>query len=79
MKFNIGKDKYKHALAGIIFAVIFTQIGLAPLYVFLLVLLVGISKEVYDYLDYGLFDKQDVIATIIPVLIYYTLLLILNV
>ena len=23
----------------------------------------GVAKEIYDYLDYGLFDKQDMLAT----------------
>ena len=23
----------------------------------------GVAKEVYDYLDYGLYDKQDMLAT----------------
>ena len=70
---NIGKDKYKHAVAGIIFALIFTEMGLSSTNVFLLVLAVGVSKEVYDYLDYGKFDKWDVLATIAPVLLYYVL------
>ena len=42
---NIGKDKYKHAVAGIIFALIFTEMGLSSTNVFLLVLAVGVSKE----------------------------------
>ena len=70
---NIGKDKYKHAIAGIAFAAIFTEIGISSINVFLLVLAVGVSKEVYDYLDYGKFDKWDVLATITPVLLYYIL------
>jgi len=65
---NIGKDKYKHAAAGIVFALIFTEMGISSINVFLLVLAVGVSKEIYDYLDYGKFDKWDVLATIAPVL-----------
>jgi hypothetical protein len=57
----IGKDKYKHAIAGIIFAIIFTELNLP------------VAKEVYDYLDYGVFDKWDVLATVAPVLFYYIL------
>lgn len=69
----IGKDKYKHAIAGIIFAVIFTELGLTALTTLWLVLAVGVAKEVYDYFDYGVFDKWDVLATIAPVLLYYIL------
>jgi hypothetical protein len=70
---NIGKDKYKHAAAGIIFALIFTKMGMSQTNVFLSVLAVGIAKEVYDYLDYGMFDKWDVLATIFPLIVYYIL------
>jgi hypothetical protein len=70
---HIGKDKYKHAIAGIIFAVIFTELGLTALTTLWLVLAVGVAKEVYDYFDYGVFDKWDVLATIAPVLFYYIL------
>ena len=69
----IGKDKYKHAIAGIIFAIIFTELNLSALTTLLLVLAVGVAKEVYDYLDYGVFDKWDVLATVAPVLFYYIL------
>ena len=69
----MGKDKYKHAIAGIIFAVIFTELGLTALTTLWLVLAVGVAKEVYDYFDYGVFDKWDVLATIAPVLFYYIL------
>ncbi len=70
---NIGKDKYKHAVAGIIFGLIFNKMGMSQTNVFLSVLAVGIAKEVYDYLDYGLFDKWDVLATIFPLIVYYIL------
>jgi len=47
--------------------------GMSQTNVFLSVLAVGIAKEVYDYLDYGLFDKWDVLATIFPLIVYYIL------
>ena len=67
----IGKDKYKHAIAGLVFAIIFSELGLSPLVTLGLVALVGVGKEVYDYIDYGLFDTWDAVATVLPVLIFY--------
>ena len=55
------QDKKLHLLAGLGIAIIFgwhnPLIGLAAGFI------AGIAKEVYDYLDYGLFDKYDMFAT----------------
>ena len=54
-------DKKLHLLAGLVIAIIFgwqnPLIGLAAGFA------AGVAKEVYDYLDYGGFDKQDMYAT----------------
>ena len=54
-------DKKLHFIAGLAIAIIFgwqnPLIGLAAGFA------AGVAKEVYDYLDYGGFDKQDMYAT----------------
>lgn len=57
----MAEDKKLHLLAGLGIAIIFgwhnPLIGLGAGFA------AGIAKEVYDYLDYGLYDKQDMFAT----------------
>ena len=57
----MAEDKKLHLLAGLGIAIIFgwhnPLIGLVAGFV------AGIAKEVYDYLDYGLYDKQDMLYT----------------
>ena len=57
----MAQDKKLHLLAGLGIAIIFgwqnPMIGLAAGFV------AGVAKEVYDYLDYGLYDKQDMLYT----------------
>ena len=57
----MAEDKKLHLLAGLGIAIIFgwqnPLIGLGA------GIIAGVAKEVYDYLDYGLLDKQDMIAT----------------
>ena len=57
----MAQDKKLHLLAGLGIAIIFgwqnPLIGLAAGFV------AGVAKEVYDYLDYGLYDKQDMFYT----------------
>ena len=58
-----GQDKVLHALAGFIVGAV--SMYLFGVYSIALVLLAGISKEAYDYYDYGKFDVFDLIATIL--------------
>ncbi len=54
-------DKKLHFLWGCIIALL---IGLYnPIYGLSAGVVAGVAKEVYDYLDYGLFDKYDMLAT----------------
>ena len=57
----MAQDKKLHLLAGLGIAIIFgwqnPLIGLGA------GIIAGVAKEVYDYLDYGLFDKQDMFYT----------------
>lgn len=54
-------DKKLHLLAGLAIAIIFGW--QYPLIGLLAGIIAGIAKEVYDYLDYGLFDKKDMLFT----------------
>lgn len=54
-------DKKLHLICGCIIALF---VGLySPAYGLLASLLAGAAKELYDYYDYGLFDKYDMLAT----------------
>lgn len=54
-------DKQLHFLCGLLISLL---IGLYnPIYGLLTGVTAGIGKEVYDYYDYGLFDKYDMLAT----------------
>lgn len=57
----MAEDKKLHLLAGLAIAIIFgwhnPLIGLGAGF------LAGVAKEVYDYFDYGLFDKKDMLFT----------------
>lgn len=54
-------DKKLHLLCG---CIILLLIGLYNLiYGLLAGVVAGVAKEVYDYYDYGLFDKYDMFAT----------------
>ena len=61
---EIPYDKRLHILAGFIIALIFASVfgwleGLTA------GIIAGVGKEVYDKLDYGLFDIEDMITTFI--------------
>ena len=54
---QFGADKFMHFAGGAcVMAITNSWIMLA---------LVAIGKEIYDYKDYGLFSKADVIATVL--------------
>ena len=55
------KDKKLHFHCGCIISIL---IGLYnPIYGLFAGVVAGAAKEVYDYLDYGLFDKYDMFYT----------------
>lgn len=57
----MADDKKLHILCGCIIALL---IGLYnPVYGLSAGVVAGIAKEVYDYLDYGLFDTKDMLFT----------------
>lgn len=72
---TIGKDKLLHAAAGAVIAIVAALIwrftvgngwafaGICS------ALLAGVGKELYDRRDYGVFDLEDVAATVIGGLI----------
>lgn len=54
-------DKKLHLASGLAIAFVF---GIANPWIGLgCGMAAGVAKEVYDYLDYGLYDKQDMLAT----------------
>ena len=55
------KDKLYHFIAGFIISLIGGNFN--PLCGLFLGMLAGVAKEVYDYYDYGLFDKRDMLFT----------------
>lgn len=68
MNINIEKDKLYHLLAGfaitlIVGLLIDIRTGIA------LGILSGLGKEIFDYFDYGVFDKMDVFFTWIGTII----------
>lgn len=76
------KDKHLHGLIGDIFGLAMLVVSMAKfdddLFISLLVcflskFILGVAKEIYDYLDYGVFDKQDIIATTLPYIIWSNL------
>lgn len=65
-------DKALHSLSGIsvtfLFAFCFSYLGygVALLIGYACAFVIAVAKEVYDYKNYGLFDWNDVYATINP-------------
>lgn len=55
------EDKKLHLLAGLGISIIFGWQN--PLIGLVAGLLAGIAKEVYDYMDYGLYDTKDMLYT----------------
>ena len=64
------KDKLYHFIAGLILSLIGGYFN--PLYGLILGIQAGIGKEVYDYYDYGLFDKKDMLFTWLGAIIGYS-------
>ena len=64
------KDKLYHFIAGLILSLIGGHFN--PLYGLILGISAGIGKEVYDYYDYGLFDKKDMLFTWLGAIIGYS-------
>lgn len=58
---KIPHDKKLHFCCGCIISLL---IGLYnPIYGLSAGVVAGVAKEIYDYYDYGLFDKYDMLAT----------------
>ena len=58
---TIGIDKVYHFAVS--YALVLTAHLVMPLaFAALLALVIGVLKEVYDHVDYGRFDMQDIIA-----------------
>ena len=64
------KDKLYHFIAGLILSLIGGYFN--PLYGLILGIFAGVAKEVYDYYDYGLFDKKDMLFTWLGAIIGYS-------
>lgn len=65
----LEKDKLYHFIAGFLISLIggyFNQLCGLFLGIF-----AGVAKEVYDYYDYGLFDKKDMLFTWLGAIIGY--------
>ena len=54
---QFGTDKFLHFVGGMCVMAITSS--------WLILGIVAVAKEIYDYQDYGLFSKDDVIATIL--------------
>ena len=57
-------DKILHLLFGFIIAWRLIDINAHWIIALVVVILFGVTKEVYDYKSYGLFDWRDLVATI---------------
>lgn len=64
-------DSYYHLIVSFLIAVlIYLFITRNLFYIFSLVIIIGIAKEIYDYYDYGLFSLKDIISDIIGYLTF---------
>ena len=68
---KIANDKLLHLSVGLI---VYSGISIFSLdYALLVVLILGIGKEIYDYYDYGGFDRADMVWTVsAPLALYIT-------
>lgn len=73
----MGKDKQLHILVSFIICIGIYIINRNLNESVMLTAIIGILKEVYDYIDYGLFSMGDLIADSIGVLIAIILILML--
>ena len=62
-------DKLYHFIAGFLISLIGGYFN--PLCGLFLGIFAGVAKEVYDYYDYGLFDKKDMLFTWLGAIIGY--------
>lgn len=64
---SVPSDKYIHYNVCLLIAYAIMRVLPLPTWMryilaVTITILVGIGKEVYDYFDYGLFDKKDLLA-----------------
>ena len=64
-------DKILHALFGFIIAWRLSEMGLYWVLALIIVILFGLSKEIYDYYSYGKYDYKDMLATIIGGVMFF--------
>jgi hypothetical protein len=69
--YEITKDKYLHFIAGIIIASICVIILNLNLFCIIPTAIIGVAKEVYDYLSYGKFDCMDLLYTVLGGLLIF--------
>ena len=62
-------DKLYHFIAGFLISLIGGYFN--PLCGLFLGISAGVAKEVYDYYDYGLFDKKDMLFTWLGSIVAY--------
>lgn len=63
----MAEDKKLHMLCGLLISLLVGSYN--PIYGLYAGVTAGVAKEVYDYLDYGLFDKYDMFYTWVGALI----------
>lgn len=63
----MAEDKKLHMLCGLLISLLVGSYN--PIYRLYAGVTAGVAKEVYDYLDYGLFDKYDMFYTWVGALI----------
>jgi len=63
----VGKDKILHFIVGIFIVILSSTFGLNKIFSFILVLIAGIGKEIYDsfYPSKHTVESYDAIATIV--------------
>ena len=64
---SVPSDKYIHynvclLIAYVLMRTLPLQTWLRYLVAVAVTVIIGVGKEVYDYFDYGLFDKKDLLA-----------------
>lgn len=62
-------DKLLHCIVSFLLVIVFYNFDGSLYNASLLTLIIGIFKEIYDYIDYGLFSNEDIIADVIGIII----------